>query len=167
MGSRTNVVSHVDNLAAYAQLSKSPEIETAVTFDPKNIEDGRQKTLAEVVRRQGQPAFRKKLLSAYKKHCAISGCDVEATLQAAHITPYRGPETNHPSNGILLRADIHTLFDLGLITIDPKHMTLFVSAALKGTEYAKLSGKKIALPEDPKLRPSQYALAEHNTSFKP
>ena len=56
------------------------------------------------------------------------GCDVVAVLKATHIMPYRGEETNHPSNGLLLRADLHTLFDVGLLTIDPKTMTVRLAA---------------------------------------
>ena len=157
---------HVDTLAAYEELAESPEAETATAFNPKNVVDGRKKTIAEVVRRQGQRSFRKKLLKGYEGRCAISGCEVEVTLEAAHITPYRGPDTNHPSNGILLRADLHTLLDLGLISINPKSMKVMVSSLLDGTEYAKLEGKIIAVPKDAKLRPSAAALAEHNDIFQ-
>ena len=58
-------------------------------------------------------------MTDYEGKCAVTGCDVPDVLQAAHIFPYMGPETNHPSNG-LLRADIHTLFDLGLIELSQR-----------------------------------------------
>ena len=70
--------------------------------------------------RRGQPAFRAALLAAYGGRCAITGCDVEDVLEAAHISPYSGPSSSHASNGLLLRADIHTLFDCGLVAFDPK-----------------------------------------------
>ena len=84
----------------------------------KNHEDGRSRTIATVVRRRGQPEFRRALIEAYGGRCAISECDAEAALEACHIRPYMGPKTNALSNGLLLRADLHTLFDLGLLAID-------------------------------------------------
>jgi hypothetical protein len=60
---------------------------------------------------------------------------VKSALEAAHITPYLGPHTNHPSNGLLLRADIHTLWDLGLIAINPQNMQIVIGPELKGSEY--------------------------------
>src|SRR6202035_655927 len=78
-------------------------------FDPKSEGEGRKKTLAAICRRQGQPEFRRKLMQAYSGRCAISGFNVPQTLEAAHIIPYNGPKTNHPANGILLRADLHVL----------------------------------------------------------
>jgi len=76
------------------------------TFDPRNDKDARDRAAALIVRRQGQPEFRKKLLRAYNNRCAISGCDCPDTLEAAHIRPYKGKHTNHVKNGILLRSDL-------------------------------------------------------------
>ncbi|RZM24778.1 MAG: HNH endonuclease, partial [Pedobacter sp.] len=70
-----------------------------------------------ITARRGQKSFRDKLLKAYEYKCAVTGCDVIATLEACHIMPYNGDYTNHIQNGILLRSDIHVLFDLGLLTI--------------------------------------------------
>ena len=79
--------------------------------DPGGIEDARTRVLSSIVRRRGQPLFRKRLLKAYDRRCAFTGCAVEALLEAAHIVPYRGSDTNHIANGLLLRADLHTLFE--------------------------------------------------------
>jgi hypothetical protein len=129
-------------------------------FDPANQEDGRKKVLAEVARRQGQGAFRKALLLAYQGRCAVTGTNVDEVLQAAHIMSYLGPRTNNVTNGLLLRADIHTLFDLELIRIHPTSRCLLVSAALMMTEYASLNGVRIAEPTRAALRPSDATLAE-------
>ena len=59
--------------------------------------------------------FRDALIGAYAGRCAITGCSVLDILEAAHITPYLGPDTNHVTNGLLLRADLHTLFDTCLL----------------------------------------------------
>lgn len=78
-------------------------------FDPKSVEDGREKIAVSIVKRRGQPEFRRKLLTVYQGRCAISGTDAVEALEAAHIVPYKGAATNHPTNGLLLRADLHTL----------------------------------------------------------
>ena len=109
-------------------------------LDPGNDEDGRKKVLREVAVRQGQPKFRENILEAYGRRCAISGCNLEWVLQAAHISPYNGVASNHVSNGLPLRADLHTLFDLGLIMIDSDTRTVSVSSGLVGTEYEQYSG---------------------------
>jgi putative restriction endonuclease len=129
-------------------------------FDPSSIEDARERIWALVKRRQGQPAFRRGLIRAYAGRCAVTGCAVEALLEAAHIHPYRGAETNRVDNGLLLRADIHTLFDLGMIRVTPD-LKLEVSGKLAGTDYAKLHGKPLRVPAAPGERPSGLALAQH------
>lgn len=131
-----------------------------VGFDPANVEDGRKKILAEVRRRQGQAGFRRKLLKAYDSQCAVTNCSVSAVLEAAHIHPYLGAETNVTCNGLLLRADIHTLFDCGLISLG-NHYSVLVSSQLKETDYAALAGRKIRLPSAKADHPSEKATAWH------
>ena len=123
--------------------------------------DEREFAVASVVRRRGQPEFRKALLAAYGGTCAISGCDAQAALEAAHIVPYRGPQSNSISNGIILRADLHTLFDLGLIAIDTPSMTVVVSPEIARTTYVALAGAAVAMPTDTPPRPTMAALDRH------
>lgn len=104
---------------------------------------------------RGQPRFRENVLDAYGRRCAITGCSLEWVLQAAHISPWNGKKSNHVSNGLPLRADIHTLFDLGMIRIDPDSRTVSVSSSLEGSEYAQFAGTVIAEPEKPAHRPSR------------
>jgi hypothetical protein len=87
-------------------------------FIPDPECDARQRVLRELYARQGQARFRCDLLAIYDSRCAITGCSLEHILEAAHITPYLGPHTNDLSNGLLLRADIHTLWDKGLVAVD-------------------------------------------------
>ena len=110
-------------------------------------EDSRDRVIASVVRRRGQPEFRRALIEAYGGRCAISGCDAEATLEACHVRPYMGPQTNTLSNGLLLRADLHTLFDLGLLAVDTASMTAIVAPELRGTTYGELAGKSVSVPK--------------------
>ncbi|MBB5408872.1 hypothetical protein HDG34_002809 [Paraburkholderia sp. HC6.4b] len=137
------------------------EAEASGAFDPHSVEDARRKTFAAIVQRQGQRGFRSKLLRAYGGHCAVSGSGVVEILEAAHIVPYQGPQTNHVGNGLLLRTDLHTLFDLGLLAIEPKANVVMIAAAMRSTEYGALHGKKLRLPSAPRNRPSEAALAHH------
>ena len=130
-------------------------------FDPASATDGRKMVLAAVARRQGQASFRKKLMTAYNGRCAITGTTVSAVLQAAHISPYLGPDTNHVTNGLLLRADIHSLFDLRLLKIEPDTLSVVVSPALEGTHYEELAGAILAATSRQAERPSRAALRKH------
>lgn len=137
------------------------EAEAQQAFDPTGVADARHKTMAAIVRRRGQPRFRAELLVAYEGRCAISACDIAEVLEAAHIHPYRGDETNHVTNGILLRADLHTLFDLGKLAIHEADLTVILADDLKASEYGRLHGQAIAKPADPRKQPSRAALAKH------
>jgi len=131
------------------------------SFDPAGVIDSRQRVLAQIVRRQGQKEFRERLLAAYGGRCAMTACDAVEALEAAHIVPYRGAETNNVQNGLLLRADIHTLFDLGLVGVRPETMTVVVSKKLTTTYYRELAGARLREPVNPMHQPSADALQEH------
>jgi hypothetical protein len=137
----------------------SPE-ELPYGFDPKLAQDARQKVLREVIRRQGQKAFRSGLLTAYQGRCAITGCAVQPALEAAHITPYLGPQTNKVTNGLLLRSDIHTLWDSGLLFLNP-NFQVTLKPLLLSSDYASLQGKTITLPSRYDIRPSELAVKAH------
>lgn len=100
-------------------------------------------------------------MSAYGERCAISGCDVAQAVEAAQIFPYLGAETNVVPNGLPLRADLHTLYDLGLIAINPDSMQVVISPKLRATSYASLANQPVRLPERPEHYPSHLALGRH------
>lgn len=127
-------------------------------FDPKSGIDGRQKILRSVVYRQGQLSFRKSLLDAYDGRCVVTGCRIEAVLQAAHIKAYDGENSNAIQNGLLLRADIHTLFDLGHLKVHETGVIQLHESLLQ-SDYKGLHGRKIRLPKDPKHAPNTTALS--------
>ena len=87
-------------------------------------------------------------------------------LEAAHITPYLGSLTNHVSNGLLLRTDLHTLFDCGLLAIEPKTRTVVIANALKGSSYAKIAGKVVRPPKDAASGPSKRNLDNRYRTFE-
>jgi hypothetical protein len=121
----------------------------------------KQRVLASVVRRQGQPHFRRQLLMAYDGRCAMSEYDAEDALEAAHIDPYSGPGSNSVGNGLLLRSDMHDLFDLGLVAVDTSHQVLLLGDKLGGTRYESYAGRRLHLPNDRKLWPSTDRLDHH------
>jgi predicted RNA-binding protein with PUA-like domain len=132
-----------------------------LTISPTLDLDERTRTLMPVVQRQGQPEFRNRLIQAYGGRCAITDCDAIDALEAAHISPYLGPKTNHVTNGLLLRADIHTLFDRGLLAIDEEHMTVILHETLKGTTYSNLHGAEIHRPPSASQWPDKAAVRHH------
>ncbi len=135
-------------------------------FNYYDIDDAKEKINRYIVLRQGQPKFRKELLENYKQKCCMSECDVRDTLEACHIYPYMGPKTNHVQNGIILRADLHTLYDRGLISIDEDYK-IRLSEVLKISRFYKhLDGKTITLPTSEKNRPSLESIRIKLQEFK-
>jgi hypothetical protein len=136
------------------------ELDQDGEFDPRNVADARERILTTIARRRGQPKFRSNLLKAYNNKCAITGCNAVDVLEAAHILAYRGEDTNHVQNGILLRADLHTLFDRGLVGIDPDSWKIILHESLRRSDYRCLDGKPLRLPAKTK-RPNSDALKDH------
>jgi hypothetical protein len=112
-----------------------------------------------VLQRQGQPEFRRRLINTYGAKCMVTGCAIEQILQAAHIVPVSRNGTHRISNGLLLRADIHNLFDLGLLAID-EQLRIHVAKTIRTSEYRKLHGKRIQIPTGI-LGPSKSELLKH------
>ena len=129
-------------------------------------EDRRRFSAARRMVRQGQQTFRKDLFKAYEGHCAVTGFDTNEVLQAAHILDYRGTQSNIVENGILLRSDIHLLFDSYLLGINPASMRLEASSRISDGQYADLDGKKLFLPKEKALRPNENFLIAKYTLFK-
>lgn len=144
----------------YRKQVETLDAEAEKPFDPTGLEDARTRVLREVVQRRGQRKFREELLKAYGGRCAITGCPVVPLLEAAHITPYLGPDTNAIKNGILLRADIHTLWDLGLLAVDPDTGEVWVSPDVDDPTYRMLSGQPLKHPSHPAQHPAMSALQQ-------
>jgi putative restriction endonuclease len=117
--------------------------------------------------RLGQGTFRVAVTAAYGGACAVSGEHSLPVLEAAHIRPYALADGSHEvTNGLLLRADIHRLFDRGYVTITPD-LKFVVSARLQqefenGRAYYKRHGKAITLPARPADQPDRALLRWHN-----
>jgi ssDNA-binding Zn-finger/Zn-ribbon topoisomerase 1 len=126
--------------------------------------DDRQQVLRQIRARRGQRAFRDKLRARYGDQCMISGCRVLHVLEAAHIHPYRGEMDNHVENGVLLRADLHTLFDLDVMGIEPATLTVQFHPEVDQDEYKALRGRKLLCSGT--KRPSEEALKFRWEAFK-
>lgn len=93
--------------------------------------------------RPGQGNFRTAMLERYGGECCITGCRVDTLLEAAHIIPYRGDQSDDPTNGLLLRVDLHRLFDAHLVSIHPTTLTVEVATALADAGYQAFHGKRL------------------------
>ena len=116
--------------------------------------------------RLGQGAFRILVTDVYNRRCAITQERTLPALEAAHIRPYGEGGEHEARNGLLLRRDIHSLFDAGYVTVTPE-LRFEVSRRIKeefdnGRHYYELHGKPIFTPEDMLRRPDPAVLRWHN-----
>ena len=149
-----------------------------VPKEPPLQADGASPSAEEVARygaefltraRLGQGAFRVLVTDAYTRRCAITGERTLPALEAAHIQPFAKSGPNVTANGLLLRSDLHKLFDSGYLSVSPD---LFVEVSRKikeefenGRDYYALHGRKLAVvPAMEKERPSSKFLEWHNTN---
>lgn len=107
-------------------------------------EDERERVIRSLRVRRGQAAFRRVLAERYGPKCMISGCCLFDIVEAAHIAPYRGAVDNARTNGLLLRSDLHTLFDLDLLGIEPDSLTIQIHPSAAQAGYAGLIGGALA-----------------------
>lgn len=84
-------------------------------------------------------------------------------VEAAHIWPYRGQDDHHPENGLLLRGDLHTLFDLDILAISPQDLRVALHPAAMSSGYDTLQGLMLRGCEI--LRPSRLALDQRWNTF--
>lgn len=146
-------------------------VREATTFPPD--QDDRRFGAEYLARgRLGQGAFRVLVTDAYLRRCAVTGEKTLPVLEAAHIKPFALNGPNSVKNGILLRSDLHKLFDLGYVTVTPA-LKLEVSSRLKvewenGREYYAYHGKDLRCrPDDVGSYPSSEFLQWHNeNTFK-
>lgn len=116
--------------------------------------------------RLGQGAFRVLVTDIYNRRCAVTEEKTLPALEAAHIVPYSAGGRHEATNGLLLRRDIHSLFDAGYVTVTPD-LHFEVSRRIReefenGRHYYALHGRLITIPEIPGQRPDPTSLAWHN-----
>lgn len=91
--------------------------------------------------RRHRSQFRENLMNAYGRCCAISGVAVEEVLEAAHLDSHAETGDNSNDNGLILRADLHALFDEGLLLIEPETLIVRVARTITGLLYRDLDGR--------------------------
>jgi putative restriction endonuclease len=118
--------------------------------------------------RLGQAAFKALVQEAYQRRCAVTGDKIVPVLQAAHIRPVTSEGQNRVDNGLLLRSDVHTLFDRGYLSVHPGTRTLLVSPRLRsewgnGEEFYQRAsgGEPITSPVRAGDRPNEEFLSWH------
>lgn len=121
---------------------------------------GRLTRTATTTYRPAQPAFREAVIRAYEERCAITGCSDAEALEAAHILPHNGRSTDVVTNGLLLRADLHRLFDRYLIGVDSE-MKVVIHPNVTDPAYRRMNGQSIRLPVSRAAQPRKAALREH------
>jgi putative restriction endonuclease len=116
--------------------------------------------------RLGQGTFRLLVTDNYQRRCAVTGEKALPTLDAAHIRPVAEGGQHLLDNGLLLRTDVHRLYDSGYVTVTPDGRFL-VSRRLKddfdnGEPYMPFHGQRIWMPGDPVSQPNREALEWHS-----
>jgi putative restriction endonuclease len=119
--------------------------------------------------RLGQGAFRVGVIEAYEHRCVVTGERTLPALEAAHILPITQEGRHEISNGLLLRRDLHALFDQHYLTITPEKR-LLVSRRIReefenGREYYAMHGREVRPPKLANDAPSIEALQRHNDQF--
>lgn len=134
--------------------------------EPAMASEGPRYREALTRQRIGQGTFRVLVTDTYQRACAITREKALPTLEAAHIRPYAEGGQHDVRNGLLLRSDVHRLFDAGYVTVTPEHR-VEVSRRLEtefnnGAEYLAMHGREIWLPKDGGARPEREFLEWHN-----
>jgi putative restriction endonuclease len=139
--------------------------ERQATVEPLLASEGRYGAPTLMLPRLGQGSFRVIVTDAYDRRCSMTGERTLPVLQAAHIRPYGLGGPHDPRNGLLLRSDLHTLFDRGYVTVTPE-LKVEVSNRIReefenGRDYYKLHGQPLREPVRAQWRPSRDFLDWH------
>jgi putative restriction endonuclease len=142
------------------------QIATRLRSSPVIPEMERFGTPVLVQPRLGQGAFRLLVTDTYDRRCAITRERTLPALDAAHVRPYAEGGVHEVTNGLLLRRDIHSLFDRGYVTVTPE-LRFEVSRRIKeefenGRDYYALHGRPVCVPADLNRQPDRQALTWHN-----
>jgi len=121
--------------------------------------------------RLGQGTFRVLVTETYRRRCAVTREKALPVLEAAHIRTVNDGGVHRIDNGLLLRSDVHELFDRGYVTVTPNYR-FRVSRRLKddfdnGEHYYQFEGAGLWLPARAEERPSREFLEWHaDTVFR-
>lgn len=147
------------------KIFKDEQTRTNEDFSLVDSDVEKEKASAIVTKRFGQGKFKADISEIYQNKCCVTGEETPELLEAAHIQSYKNNSSNHKKNGLLLRIDIHKLFDKGLIYIDEEYI-IHISPFVKSDNYRLLEGQKISLPNNVNDYPSLVALALKESDFR-
>jgi hypothetical protein len=161
----------IDNSGTYQKSDSFPvgikivDVLPGESTDPysdlDDIPDDTDKRYSQSLRdRRGAPKFRRALMRLYDGKCAITGDEPAEVLEAAHIEPHAVSGRNSLDNGLLLRSDIHALFDDHLLWIEPDSLTVSIALKLRSTTYAGLEGQGLRPRIDGSV-PNRQLLTDH------
>jgi putative restriction endonuclease len=129
-----------------------------------SIIDERRRVLREIALRRGQAKFRNQLIKRYGAKCQISQCSFPGLVEAAHIRPYATTGNNCESNGVLLRSDLHTLFDLGMLAVSPDTLRVALHPSALSAGYGLY--ENVPLDTNGSPGPDRSALVERWELFR-
>ena len=160
----------VDDLPERAHEAGKDDDQTAAAQEEVNV-DARTYAVRRTAVREGQVGFRQSLINTYGLRCCVTGTEQSEVLQAAHIQPYKGAHTNELANGLLLRGDIHQLFDAHLLSIHPDRLTVEVSGRVVDGYYRSLHGQVVDVGETVsrerlRMHHRMYELKSLNASWR-
>ncbi|MFE9697942.1 HNH endonuclease [Streptomyces sp. NPDC006270] len=127
---------------------------------PQELPGGTRRTTAAA--RRGQDAFRRALVRQYGLVCAVTGAAPAEVLEAAHVRPFSDTRHHRVEEGLMLRSDVHRLFDSGLLAID-SDLVVHVAPSLAGhASYSALTGAVLHLPPDAPI--DRAVIADHHAA---
>ncbi|MGW6287965.1 HNH endonuclease [Streptomyces sp. NPDC055107] len=127
---------------------------------PQELPGGSRRATASV--RRGQDGFRKALVRQYGLICAVTGAAPAEVLEAAHLRPFSDTQHHRVEEGLMLRSDVHRLFDSGLLAID-SHLVVHVAPSLAGHElYSALEGTPLHIAHDAPI--DRAVIADHHAA---
>ncbi|MEU0978638.1 HNH endonuclease [Streptomyces griseus] len=125
---------------------------------PHQLPGGSRRATASV--RRGQDAFRRALVRQYGLICAVTGPAPAEVLEAAHLRPFADTQHHRLEEGLMMRSDVHRLFDSGLLAID-SDLTVHVAPSLAGHElYSALAGVTLRIAHDAPI--DRAVVADHH-----
>ena len=140
-------------------LTRTPLIRTVLTMNESV-------PFAQFAFAEDNPPFAPRFLKRMADVASSRAVQIVDVLEAAHIVPYMGPLTNDVRNGLLMRSDLHTLFDCDLLAFHPKTRLAVIAECLKGSTYSQFSDRRLRLPLDDSLGPSARALQMRFDHFR-
>jgi len=144
-----------------------PIIRNLVEADLNQVEPGQRQFIKRLIRDR-QAKFRSDILQAYNGACAVTCCEIQECLEAAHLDRYADTYDDHVTNGILLRADLHRLMDARLMTFlwSEEVLRVRINPSVKEKVYRDLNNASVMLPDNRSCWPSDKSIERHTSKAR-